>query len=149
MRLLITSDIHGDRDALEAVIKKHPDIDTHLNAGDLCLEKQVLEQYHLIAVKGNNDFYLDLPLFRVLQFETLRVFLTHGHLEHVKMSLDRLRLKASIHQANLVIFGHTHKPYLTQENGIIFLNPGALGDHRHSYAVYDHGEVTFHNVYEP
>jgi uncharacterized protein len=149
MRLLITSDIHGDLDALETVIRKHSDISIHLNAGDCCLEKQRCERYHMISVKGNNDYGSDLPLFRVLEFESMRILLTHGHMEHVKMSLERLRLKASIHQVDLVIFGHTHKPYLTQENGIIFLNPGALGDHRHSYAVYDHKEVTFHNVYEP
>jgi len=38
----------------------------------------------------------------------------------------------------VVIFGHTHQPFLREQEGIIYLNPGALGNvpaEQRSYAV--------------
>ncbi len=43
MRLLITSDVHGAKDRLEQVVKKHKNIDYHLNAGDICLDPYIYE----------------------------------------------------------------------------------------------------------
>jgi uncharacterized protein len=58
MKLLITSDVHGNEERLKEVVRKHKDIDYHLNAGDICLDPIVYEKYHIILVKGNNDFFL-------------------------------------------------------------------------------------------
>lgn len=144
MRFLITSDVHGRLDLLEEVIKKHPDVDHHLNAGDMVLSPQRYEKHHIITVKGNNDYGVDLPYLRILDVSGLKIMLTHGHLEYVKFGLERLKLNAKIHHVDLVIFGHTHERYLMKEEFITFINPGALGDRMHSYAIYDNGQVTFY-----
>ncbi len=145
MKLLITSDVHGDLDALKDVILKHPDITHHLNAGDMCLNPKAYEKYHIISVKGNNDFGIDLPYMRLFDIEDKLILLTHGHLEGVKFGYDRLKLKAKLNSAQLCIFGHTHERYLMKEENILFINPGALGDYHRSYAIYENEQVTFYS----
>jgi len=146
MKFLITSDVHGKLERLDALVKAHKDITHHLNAGDMVLNPHLYETYHLITVKGNNDYGVDLPYIRILDIDGLKIMLTHGHLEYVKFGLDRLKLKAKLHDVNIVIFGHTHERYLMVEENIMFINPGALGDSNRSYAIYNNGQVTFYQV---
>ncbi len=144
MKLLITSDVHGDLEGLKDVIKKHPDITHHINAGDMCLDPKLYETYHIITVKGNNDFGVDLPYHRLLDIEDHMIFLSHGHLEMVKFGYERLVVKAKMYQAKLVIFGHTHQRYLEKIDDMMIINPGALGDYNRSYAIYENGQITFY-----
>ena len=144
MKLLITSDVHADLESLKAVIHQHLKITAHLNAGDMCLERRDYERYHIITVKGNNDFRVSNPYERVLEFGDLKVLLVHGHTERVKSGLDRLIAKAKLNQVGLCIFGHTHERFMELIDGIIFLNPGSLGDYHKSYAIYEDGQITFH-----
>lgn len=144
MKMLITSDVHGNLQGLKDVIKKHKDITLHVNAGDMALDPKHYESLHIITVKGNNDFGVDLPYTRILDIDNQKIMLTHGHTEHVKFTLEKLKLKAKLEGVNIVIFGHTHERYLMVEEGIMFINPGALGDYHQSYAIYDHHQVTFH-----
>lgn len=146
MKLLITSDIHGDLEALLKVIKKHQDVDYHLNAGDMCLDQKIWEKHHIVSVKGNNDFGSNLPYIRVLDFDGIRILLTHGHLEHVKFGMERIKLKAKVNDVQIVIFGHTHERYLMAEEGILFINPGALSGYHKSYAIYENNQVQFYSV---
>jgi putative phosphoesterase len=145
MKFLITSDIHGNVEALKEIAEKHKDVDYHLNAGDMCMSQKHYERYHLITVKGNNDFGSNEPYFRILELDGLKVFISHGHLEHVKFGLDKLIIKAKLHQADLCIFGHTHERYMMVEEGILLINPGSLGDYHKSYAIYEDGQVAFMN----
>ncbi|RJX24695.1 MAG: YfcE family phosphodiesterase [Acholeplasma sp.] len=144
MKLLITSDVHGRESELIEIIQRHPEVNYHLNAGDMALDPKRYERHHIISVKGNNDFGIDLPYERILDLEEKKILLVHGHLEHVKFGLERLKLKAKLLQADIVIFGHTHERYLMVEEHILFINPGALGDYHQSYAIYDDGQVTFY-----
>lgn len=146
MKLLITSDVHGALDRLKAVINQHPDIDFHVDAGDMCLPVHLYEPLHLTTVKGNNDFGSDEPYIRILNLKGLRVMLTHGHREHVKLTLSTLIHVALAERVDMVIFGHTHRPYYQVDQGIIIINPGALGDYRKSYAIFADGQVTFHEL---
>ncbi|HBY65383.1 MAG TPA: YfcE family phosphodiesterase, partial [Acholeplasmataceae bacterium] len=73
MKLLITSDVHQDLDALIEVIEKHKDITHHLNAGDMCIDPKFYERYHIITVKGNNDYGVNIPLERVFDIENKKI----------------------------------------------------------------------------
>ncbi len=146
MKLLITSDIHGHEERLKEVVKKHLDVDYHLNAGDMCLDQHVYSKYHLVTVKGNNDYYSDEPLKRVLDLKGLKVMLTHGHIEHVKYNLSELIVQAKHQGVDLVIYGHTHQKHLETDHLLTILNPGALGDYHKSYAIYDDGQITFYEL---
>jgi uncharacterized protein len=147
MKLLVTSDVHGDLKTLEAIIRRHPDVDMHIDAGDICLPETAIARFPMAGVKGNNDFGSTLPLMRTIEVGDLRIFLSHGHIEHVKFSLERLAVKAGLHEAELAIFGHTHKKHLSTINGITLLNPGAVSGKGGSYAIYENGQVTFHDAH--
>lgn len=146
MTLLITSDVHGRSDLLKEVIEKHKDIELHINAGDMCLSSHIIDKYHVITVSGNNDYPKIHPNERVIEMDHIKIYVTHGHIEHVKLGIERLKQKAKHHHANLCIFGHTHKRYLNVDDHIIFINPGSLGDGSKSYAIYEDGKVTFHTL---
>lgn len=142
MRILITSDIHGHLDALKKLIKINQPYDYHLDAGDICLDQKQYQHNHIITVKGNNDYRSLDPYERILDLNGIKILLTHGHLEHVKFGMDRLKLKAKLHNVDLCIFGHTHQRYLFVEEGITFVNPGSVGDDL-SYAIYEKGQIQF------
>ncbi len=147
MKLLITGDIHGRGDILSKILKKENDFDLHLNTGDIGLDALTIEQAKMIAVKGNNDIYHDLPAERLIEFQGLRILLTHGHLQNVKYGLLELIEMAKEVNANICIFGHTHDAFYKVIDKITFINPGALnGLNDKSYAVYESGKVSFIHV---
>src|SRR5690554_1359926 len=126
MKLLITGDIHGRSDMLEKVLKKEKSFDLHLNTGDLGIDLKTIEQTQMIAVKGNTDYYLDLPTERIMEHEGIRILLTHGHLQNVKYGLTELIEFAKEVEADVCIFGHTHDAFYRQIDHITFINPGTL-----------------------
>lgn len=142
MKILITSDVHGNVEDYKEVVKKHKDAKYHLNAGDFGFDNKYLSN-DVITVKGNCDFFSNLPLERILNIDGLKILLTHGHKEGVKYSLDKLKLKAKILNVDICIFGHTHQKYMKVEEGILFINPGALSGYPKSYAIYENNKVIF------
>ena len=52
--------------------------------------------------------------------------MTHGHSYHVSMGVVRLREEAKRRKADIVMFGHTHKPYVDTEGDLTIINPGSL-----------------------
>lgn len=144
MKLLITGDIHGRSDILDKVLTIEKDYDMHLCTGDLGLDLKTLEVNHIIAVKGNNDYYHDLPTERLIEHQGQRILLTHGHLQNVKYGLTELIEMAKEFDATICIFGHTHEAFYKKIGRTMFINPGALSDFKDkSYAIYEEGKVSF------
>jgi putative phosphoesterase len=108
-------------------------------------------------VTAENKAFLQslVPEIR-FQVEGKRVLLVHGSPRKINEYLfeDRplssfQRLAASS-DADLIVFGHTHKPYVKDVDGVRFLNAGSVGkpkdgDWRACYVTVD-GEVTFRRV---
>ena len=131
MRILIVSDTHGYNEDFYEVLKKTGEPDLLIHAGDLQgLEKELprLVKCDIQMVSGNNDFSLSLKQEQVFDVEGYRFLLTHGHREGVYYGTDRLLYKAMQYEANVVVFGHTHKPVIEYDNdsGIWLINPGSL-----------------------
>jgi putative phosphoesterase len=109
-------------------------------------------------VIAENKAYLRM-LKPEIRFEAdgTRVLFVHGSPRKMNEYLfeDRplssfQRLAASSN-ADLIVFGHTHKPYVKDVDGVIFLNVGSVGkpkdgDWRACYAMLDRGAPTFHRV---
>jgi putative phosphoesterase len=87
------------------------------------------EVTRLHAVAGNNDeraLARRLPSRAVFDAEGLSVAMVHGH-EH---STEALTLLGREVGADLVVFGHSHRPEIDAVGALPLLNPGSHADPR-------------------
>ena len=113
LTFLIASDTHGRADLLlEAFRRAKPD--GVLFLGDGLRDLNVLpEDTTLRAVRGNCDWTTreDAPPVRVEQIAGYTLYMTHGHLQGVKLSLDTAIQNAAAASADVLLYGHTHIPF--------------------------------------
>ncbi len=129
MKILIVSDTHGRHGNLDEVLEREGKIDMLLHLGDVEDDEHYIEaiaEYPVHMLSGNNDFYSYLPREKEIQIGKYRVFMTHGHGYYVSVNTKRLREAASARGVDIVMFGHTHKPYIDVEGDLKVINPGSL-----------------------
>ena len=154
MRILIVSDTHGRNGKFRVVYEKVKPVDMVLHLGDVEGTEQELESTvdcPLYAVAGNNDFFTQLPMEQEIQIGTYRAFLCHGHYYRVSMTNRLLADEARARNCSLALYGHTHKPVIQYDKGVMLLNPGSLSfprqdNHRPSYMMMEidgQGEAHF------
>ncbi len=129
MRVLIVSDTHGRHRNLDRALAQAGKIDMFIHLGDVEGGEEYLQavvdcEKHV--VRGNNDFFSDLPREEEFYIGPRKVFITHGHNYYVSLDPSRIREEGRARNADIVMFGHTHRPYLYQKNDITVLNPGSL-----------------------
>ena len=129
MKILIVSDTHGRHRNLEEVLDREGPVDMLVHLGDteggedyICALADC--ETHIIA--GNNDFFSFLPKEREFRLGKYNIFITHGHNYYVSMGTARLKEEARLRKADIVMYGHTHKPDLEFDEDIIVINPGSL-----------------------
>ena len=106
-------------------------------------------------IAGNNDFFCDLPNERIFTLGGHRIFMTHGHGYFVHSGTLYLKREARKKGADIVMFGHTHKPYMEEDDELLVLNPGSLSlprqeGHRPTYIVMetaDDGQISYELCY--
>ena len=128
-KILVISDTHGRTDNLDKILPRVKPLDQLIHLGDVGRDIDYIEVVAECAccfVAGNNDFYSDLPKERVIKLNGVSIFLTHGHYYYVNARKDFVRSAAVQRGAQIALFGHTHVPYLEEENGILVANPGSL-----------------------
>lgn len=139
MRLLVLSDSHGRKNLMLKAVELHPEADAVIflgdGEGDIDFLKEIYPDIKLYAVCGNCDFSSSLPLFLLEKFGGKTVYAAHGHNESVKYSLYGLKQKARSCSASIALYGHTHVPDTTYEDGIWYVNPGSLSVGK--YAMID------------
>ena len=157
MKALIVSDTHGhNANFLKLLEMHHPDAVVH--CGDVEGGEQGIREAvscPLYMVSGNNDFFSSLPREMEFSLGGKRVFLTHGHHYYVSMSPEYLREEGLARNAQIVMYGHTHKPGVIYSDGITLVNPGSLAyprqeGRRPSYVIMEvdrKGEVHFTIAY--
>ena len=122
----IISDTHGIfRSEITDIFR---DVDHIFFAGDIG-KPAVLRECEAIApvtaVLGNVDipaWYPGLQKTAIVESAGKRVLVLHD--------LEKLDLDPAAAQIDIVIHGHTHKPYARQKKGVWFINPGSAGPHR-------------------
>ena len=144
MEFLIVSDTHGRADRLTEVLARTR-ADILLFLGDGLRDLNVVpDRFLLRAVRGNCDWmsHQDAPELRVEQFGSTRFFLTHGHRYGVKYDLGAAIPVAVRADADVLLFGHTHRPFeqhlpagtrigdTVLEKPLLVLCPGSLGEPR-------------------
>ena len=102
-----------------------------LHAGDVG-GPAILDELRLIApvraVFGNTDPPGEPGLEDEIAIEVggLRVHVSHGH----EVGSPTPAKLAARYDADVVIYGHTHRPLVTRHDGRLFVNPGAAGPKR-------------------
>ena len=114
-KLLVLSDSHGGRAAIERVLlKENANIDALVFLGDGLRDlEQALTPYPRLraySVAGNCDYGALEPMDGLAAFDQTIVFYTHGHMYGVKYDLDTLTDAAAARGAELALFGHTMFP---------------------------------------
>ena len=133
MKILIVSDSHGRNVHLGKALDKVGDIDLFLHLGDLEGSEDFIEAFvncQTELISGNNDYFTEIPRERLIQIGKYTVFMTHGHKYGVYYDLDRLKEVAKSHNADIVMFGHTHIPSIDYDDDIIAINPGSISQPR-------------------
>lgn len=105
-------------------------VEVILHAGDV--GRGVLEELAVIApvraVYGNTDPPDDpeLEAQLELQFDDIRVHVSHGH----ELGVPTPQNLLEAYDADVLVYGHTHRQLLVQADGRWVVNPGAAGPRR-------------------
>ncbi len=125
----LISDTHGQLRA--DVHRALAGVDFILHAGDVCGDEILMELDLIaptVAVYGNCD-PLDAPRL-VRQIERIergvRIHVSHGH-ELGAPTVERLLAN---YDADVIVYGHTHRPLIARADGRLVVNPGAAGPRR-------------------
>lgn len=141
MKIVVLSDTHGDPDVIEQVYKQEQDADAFFHCGDSELAYDDAHFNNMYRVKGNCDFDRNFVDDLLVPIGDRSIFMTHGHLYNIKMTLTPLDYKAQETGADIVLFGHSHLLGAEQIGDTLFLNPGSLllprGGNPKSYATIE------------
>jgi len=145
MKILIIGDTHAQDDVFLRVLAREREFDALLHTGDfegseLVYRELVDVPFYYIA--GNNDFFIDAPYEQVIELESVRIYMAHGHRHNAFSGGGEIRKEAARRHAQIAVYGHSHAPYAGYDGGILLLNPGSLAwprqeNHRPSYIVLE------------
>lgn len=153
MRIGVISDTHNFLDP--QVPRVFARVEHILHAGDIGLPKLIWELERIApvtAVMGNTDD----PAFHFKLTEVVelagRRFLLH-HIVNPRALGDSLEARIAREQPDVVVFGHSHKPFCETIEGRLFFNPGYAGKSRfgleRTVAILDCDEKGIRSEYMP
>jgi putative phosphoesterase len=129
MKLLVTSDSHGNYPLLFRASDAAAPLDAVIHLGDGSDDADLLGQtvgLEIICVAGNCDRNISAPRELLWECSGHRFLLTHGDVYGVKNGLFQLEHRALQLGTNVVLYGHSHLAAITTRSGILFVNPGTL-----------------------
>jgi putative phosphoesterase len=140
MRLLVLSDSHGDVISLRMAIESETTADAVIFLGDGINDIEqlgnLLYNKKTIIVSGNCDSaFAPYPRKVIDIFAEKKIYCTHGYTEHVKSGLQHLKSNAIGEKCDIAVYGHTHTPFTSYENGLYIMNPGSV--RQNSYGIID------------
>jgi len=104
-----------------------------LHAGDIG-KPEILAELSKIApvtaVRGNNDtgdWARNIPDFQRLEIGGISIYMLHD--------LKEFNSADEAIDADVLIFGHSHKPMIEEREGVLHLNPGSAGPRRFKLPV--------------
>lgn len=130
MNILVFSDSHGRALGMYGLIEsEQPDAVIHLGDyyEDACDLRRSYPNLPVYAVRGNNDYDPDAPLFAVIAPGGVRMYLTHGHRERAAWSdCGVIPARAAEEGCALALYGHTHLRHDETAGGVRVMNPGSI-----------------------
>jgi len=130
MRVAVLSDTHNYLDP--RIPQLFARVDHILHAGDIGLPAIILQLEQVApvtAVLGNTDD----PGLHYRQTEVVEIAGRKFFVQHIvnpRSPADLLKTRLARERPDLVVFGHTHKPFCETIGGTLFFNPGYAGKPR-------------------
>lgn len=130
--ILILSDTHRMYD-IEELIQYELSLNSQqmkiIHAGDseIPFNDSILQRVDY-KVRGNCDFDDSFPNNIIDYIDNLgNIFISHGHIENVKIDTNELITKSTSNNSNLVVYGHSHILDIQyfKEKDLLLINPGS------------------------
>ena len=140
MRVLVFSDSHGRVSPMaDAVELYRPDVAFHL--GDMIRDGENLRlacpDLRLYQVPGNCDWSSQGVNEATIELEGKKIFYLHGHTRGVMTGIGQAVSAARAEGAQLLLFGHTHRPVKMEYDDLLAINPGAAEDNRCALLMWE------------
>jgi putative phosphoesterase len=155
LRIGIVSDTHlrsGDVTLPAPLVRGLEGVDRIIHAGDWT-HPDVIPLFERIApvdsVAGNNDgpdIVRRFGRIALLELGGRRIGLIHGDGPYA--STEERAWRAFQHNdVDIIVFGHSHVPYMEERQGVVLFNPGSPTDKRfqkrYSYGILEIRDGTF------
>ena len=130
-RVGLISDTHGLLRPEATAFLRRSDFIVH--AGDIggaSVLADLAAMAPVTAVRGNNDqgqWAAAVPEFDVLRVGEILVYILHD--------LARLDVDPVAAGFRVVVSGHSHRPYVEERAGVLYVNPGSAGPRRFKLPV--------------
>ena len=130
MRILVLSDSHGRVDNMAVCVERtEPDHILHL--GDCVHDADRLARQFpaipMTTVPGNCDYGAWDEPEKLIELGGRRILMMHGHTRGVKYDPQRAIYAAREYGADVLLFGHTHRPLVDFDGSLYVMNPGTVG----------------------
>ena len=141
-KIIVFSDTHGHFDDAIDIINREGQVNMIIHAGDTSKDAEeiecMFESIPIYYVCGNCDYFSSAPNILCPTVFGKKFFITHGHGYHVKSESEidypSLVWEGKERDADIIVFGHTHIPYIGYSGKATVINPGSLRYTR-TYAV--------------
>ena len=126
LRIGVISDTHGLLRPEATTFLGGSDHIVHAgDVGDPAILDELAAIAPLTAIRGN----VDTDAWAARLSETTRVTIG-GATIYVLHDLAALDIKPHAHGIRVVVYGHSHKPSVTERDGVLYVNPGSAGPRR-------------------
>jgi uncharacterized protein len=137
-RMVVVADTHSlpHPKAKEHISAFAPNVLLHAgDIGDLSVLDELAKHAPLHVVRGNIDAHAsDLPDALTLNFTNENNTLLTLLMLHIAVAGPRLRgdaISLAVEEsASMIVCGHSHVPFISQERGFVVFNPGSVGPRR-------------------
>ncbi len=135
-KVLVVSDSHRNDMIVHSLLEEYRDqVDLMVHCGDSETSPNELKKiapFPVYIAAGNCDYNFVGDPEPMFEFEGHTCLVVHGHKQFVNWGTDELADYAKELGADIVFYGHTHKPdYQEYRNDeIIVMNPGSVSEPR-------------------
>lgn len=141
MKIVVLSDIHGDRARARTALMTQNNADAVIFCGDGESDIEEIRwdfpEKTFYCVGGNCDWGSSLPKTDTVTLEGKKIFFTHGHLYDVKMTEYNVRQAAREAGADILLYGHTHQAFTDYRDEMYIMNPGSCHGYDASYGIIE------------
>ena len=128
--ILVISDTHGYHTNLQKVLElERGRYEEVFHLGDVCDGEEWIRKMSgcpVTFVRGNCDGFSRLPQEADFVRWGHHFLLTHGHRYFLYADPSDLAAEAASRGADVALYGHTHKPFISMIGDVLTANPGSI-----------------------